>query len=185
MSAVREIMAGELVRLKHTYRYSSVPVLVHENVAEHSFWTAILAVSIAIERSMSHQAIGEVATKALLHDIEESMTGDLIRDMKYHDEETREAIGKVEREFASRIFDKLGTLGNWFEVWWENAKDDSPTGRVVALADLLCVIMYVEHEWNLGNQSDQLTEIHGDCTKLIESKFMGTELEGIAMEAIK
>ena len=99
--------------------------------------------------------------------------------------EAREAIGKVEREFASRIFDKLGTLGNWFEVWWENAKDDSPTGRVVALADLLCVIMYVEHEWSLGNRSDQLDEIHGDCIKLIESKFMGTELEGIAMEAIK
>ena len=185
MSAVREIMAGNLIRLKHTYRYSSVPVLVRENVAEHSFWTAILAISIAIERNMSREMIGEVACKALVHDIEESMTGDLIRDMKYHDDDTREAIAKVEREFASRIFDKLGTLGNWFEVWWEKAKDETPTGRVVALADLLCVIMYVEHEWSLGNRSDQLNEIHDDCVALIERKFLATDLEEIAMEAIK
>ena len=185
MSAVREIMAGQLVRLKHTYRYSSVPVLVRENVAEHSFWTAIIAVTIAIERQMTRAEIGKVALKSLVHDIEESMTGDLIRDMKYFDEETREAIGAVEREFASRIFDKLGVIGNWFEGWWEQAKDNSPTGRVVALADLLCVIMYVEHEWSLGNQNDQLSEIHNDCTALIEKKFLGTDLEAIAMEAIK
>ena len=88
-------------------------------------------------------------------------------------------------EFASRIFDKLGEIGNWFEGWWEQAKDNSPTGRVVALADLLCVIMYVEHEWSLGNESDQLTEIRNDCVALIERKFLATELEGIAMEAIK
>ena len=92
MRAVKEIMAGNLIMLKHTYRYSSVPVLVRENVAEHSFWTAILAVTIAIELQMSRQEIGKVALKSLLHDIEESMTGDLIRDMKYHDDETRQAI---------------------------------------------------------------------------------------------
>ncbi len=185
MSAVREIMSGQLVRLKHTIRYSSVPVLVPENVAEHSFWTAIIAVTIAIEMQMSKQEIGKVALKSLLHDIEESMTGDLIRDMKYHDEETREAIRLVEVEFARRIFDKLGTIGPWFEGWWENAKDNSPTGQVVALADLLCVIMYIEHERTLGNQSEQLNDIHGDCVALIERKFLATDLEQIAMEAIK
>ena len=184
MSVVRESMSGQLVRLTHTYRYSSIPVLVRENVAEHSFWTAIIAVTIAIEMNMSRQAIGEVALKSLLHDIEESMTGDLIRDMKYFDEETREAIGRVENEFASRIFSKLGAIGPWFEGWWTNSKDNSPAGRVVALADLLCVIMYVEHERTLGNANKALSEIRSDCAKLIESKFLGTELEAIAMEAI-
>jgi 5'-deoxynucleotidase YfbR-like HD superfamily hydrolase len=179
-------MSGSLIRLKHTYRYSSVPVLVRENVAEHSFWTAIIGVAIAIEMQMSRQQIGKVALKALLHDVEESMTGDLIRDMKYHNEETREAIASVENEFAMRIFEGLGTtLGRWFESFWRQSKDSSPTGRVVALADLLCVISYVEHEWNLGNRNDQLSQIHDDCVKLIESKFLATDLEEIAMEAIK
>ena len=178
-------MAGELLRLKHTHRYSSVPVLIRENVAEHSFWTAILGITIAIEMQMSKQEIGKVALKALLHDIEESMTGDLIRDMKYHNEETREAIAAVEHEFALRIFNKLGQVGPWFLSWWINAKDETPTGRVVALADLLCVIMYVQHEWDLGNRTDQLSQIHGDCVTLIGRKFDGTDLEEIAMEAIR
>lgn len=185
MNPIREIMAGELSRLKHTYRYSSVPVLVRENVAEHSFWTAIIGIAIAVEMQMSRQEIGKVALKALLHDVEESMTGDLIREMKYFNEETRDAIALVEREFARRIFAKLGALGPWFESWWLQSKDPSPTGRVVALADLLCVIMYVDHERSLGNQSDQLDQIQSDCVALIERKFFGTELEAIALEAIE
>ena len=76
MSAVREVMLGKPSRLRHTFRYSALPVVFRENVAEHSFWTALIGITIAVELGCSHEEVGEVATKALLHDIEESMTGD-------------------------------------------------------------------------------------------------------------
>lgn len=186
MSAVKEVMAGKPARLRHTFRYSALPVVFRENVAEHSFWTALIGMTIAAEISGDSQLIGEVAAKALLHDIEESMTGDLIRDMKYHDGDVRDAIRKVEVEFARSIFEAIGgQAGNLLEVYWRMAKDDSPSGRIVALADLLCVISYVDHEQSLGNNTKEMKQVRSDCAKLILHKFNGTDLGAIAKEAMQ
>lgn len=186
MSAVKEVMGGKLSRLRHTFRYSAIPVVFRENVAEHSFWTAMIGITIAMELDGGSELIGEVATKALIHDIEESMTGDLIRDMKYHNDEVRDSIRKVEVEFAKSIFDQLGgSTGRTFEVYWRMAKDDSPSGRIVALADLLCVIAYCDHEQSLGNNTEEMRGIRRDCSKLILHKFNGTDLGRIAEEATK
>ena len=186
MSAVKEVMSGKLSRLRHTYRYSAIPIVNRENVAEHSFWTALIGMTIAMEIGGTAELIGEVAAKALVHDIEESMTGDLIRDMKYHDSVVRESIRKVEVEFAQGIFDEIGgNTGNIYELFWRTAKDDSESGRIVALADLLCVIAYCDHEQALGNNTKEVRQIRSDCMKLIIHKFNGTELGQLAEEAIR
>lgn len=187
MSAVKEVMGGKPSRLRHTYRYSAIPVVFRENVAEHSFWTALIGITIATEIAPGDaDLIGEVAVKAMLHDIEESMTGDLIRDMKYHNDEVRESIRKVEDEFARSIFNAIGgASGVQLEAYWRMSKDDSLSGQIVALADLLCVIAYCDHEQQLGNQTEEMRGIRRDCTKLIMHKFNGSQLGEIATEAMR
>ena len=180
MNAVEQIMYGDLSRMRHVFRYSAQPVITRENVAEHSFWTALIAMTIAGELGHRH-LFGEVAKRALLHDIEETLTGDLVRSMKYFDVDTRAAIAKVEVNFASKLFDSLGQVGRSFHEIWTLAKDKTLAGRIVGLADLLCVLSYVEHERILGNATRQLSEIDTNCRRLVQDKFANdSDLGGIA-----
>lgn len=183
---VSQVLFGDLQRLRYVNRYSGQPVVRYENVAEHSFWTAIIAVTIATEMELSRGDIRECALRGLLHDIEESMTGDLVRDLKYYDQETRDAIGRVEKQFAEGIFRRIGgRAGDLFAKTWTNAKNPvNPSGDVVALADLLCVLSYIQQERDHGNVSLTLGRIENDCRKLIVDKFGNSWLSSIVAEVL-
>lgn len=169
MSAIREVLYGEFRRVSHVYRYSALPVLNRENVAEHSWWTAVIAMTIATEIGHA-ELIGDVAARGILHDIEEIGTGDLVREAKYFDEKMREDFRRVERAFANRLFGKLGTyVGNQFQPIWSQAKGDDLAGQIVSLADLFCVIAYVRWERSMGNT--RLERVERDCLNLIDEKF--------------
>lgn len=181
-SALNEVLYGKITRLSHTWRYSAQPVLVRENVAEHSFWTAMIGVTIAYETHYP-QLAGSVALHAIVHDIEECMTGDLIRDMKYASDEFRQAIQNIEEEFVGRLVDKMGQTGQIFQNRWRSAKDESVAGRIVAVADALSVIAYCTREQTLGNQN--LSEIRGACMKLVRHTAEGTFMEDIVEDALE
>lgn len=184
MSAVREVLYGEFRRVSHVYRYSALPVLNRENVAEHSWWTAVIAMTIACEIGEPGM-MGEVAAKAVLHDIEEIGTGDLVREAKYFDAQMREDFRRVEVAFANRLFDRLGTkTGDQLWHQWSHAKDDTLAGEIVALADLLCVVAYCRHEETMGNLN--LRGVESECIKLIDQKFGDHKvLLPIVAEAVK
>ncbi len=174
MSAIREVLYGEFRRVSHVWRYSALPVLNRENVAEHSWWTAVIAMTIATEIGHA-ELIGDVAARGILHDIEEIGTGDLVREAKYFDEKMREDFRRVEVAFAERLFDKLGTeVGNEFWEIWSKAKLDGLAGQIVSLADLFCVIAYVRWERSMGNT--KLGRVERDCLNLIDEKFGGNKV---------
>ncbi|KKM70388.1 hypothetical protein LCGC14_1441230 [marine sediment metagenome] len=173
MSAIREVLYGEFRRVSYVYRYSALPVLNRENVAEHSWWTAIIGMTIACEIGRQ-ELMNEVAARGLLHDIEEIGTGDLVREAKYFDQKMRDDFRRVEEAFASRLFGKLGTTGSQLWLTWTQAKDDSLAGQIVALADLLCVIAYVRHERSIGNT--RLDRVERECLSLIDEKFGDNKL---------
>lgn len=179
-TAVNEVLFGRIGRLKDTYRYSSQPTISRENVAEHSFWTAMIGVTIAFE--VMETVAPKVALKAILHDIEECMTGDLVRDMKYANPDTREAIAKVEREFIGRLLRPMGEVGGKILMGWEDSKDDTLAGQIVLLSDTLSVIQYCTKEMELGNTN--LTEIKDACAELIRKRTDIAELREIAYHAL-
>ncbi len=173
MSAIREVLYGEFRRVSHVYRYSALPVLNRENVAEHSWWTAMIAVTVAIEIDRPDLA-GEVCLRGMVHDIEEIGTGDLVREAKYFDEEMRENFRRVEEAFALGLFSKLGHTGEFLRSVWRDAKGDDLAGQIVALADLFCVIAYVRWKHSMGNT--KLGQVERDCLNLIDQKFGDNEL---------
>jgi len=181
MTPIQEVLYGDLRRMSHVFRYSAQPVLQQENVAEHSFWTALIGITIALEIGQPH-LMRDVAVRGILHDIEETGTGDLVRSIKYFDSDTREAIRKVENVFATRLFSHFQQDGQLLQSIWQNAKDDSLAGRIVALADLLSVLAYCHRERQFGNTS--LKQIEEDCRGLVVEKFRDTILWRIAEEAM-
>ncbi len=173
MSAIREVLYGEFRRVSHVYRYSALPVLNRENVAEHSWWTAMIAVTIAVEIDRA-DLTGEVCLRGMVHDIEEIGTGDLVREAKYFDQEMRDNFRRVEEAFALGLFSKLGHTGEFLRSVWRNAKDDDLPGQIVSLADLFCVIAYVRWERSMGNT--MLGRVERDCLNLIDQKFGDNKL---------
>lgn len=172
MSSVSEVMYGKIGRLRDTYRYSAQPSIFRENVAEHSFWTAMIGITIAFE--VNDKLADKVALKAVVHDLEECMTGDLVRDMKYANSDFRESVLQIEREFLGELLAPMGMTGKKIFTRWEGAKDNSLAGQIVGLADALSVISYTTREKRLGNTG--LKPIRDACADLIHAKFVGSEL---------
>ena len=73
----------DVKRLTAVWRYSSIPVAVRENVAEHSYWVALYAVLIVRELGAGQDVQGMVAIDGLIHDVGECVTGDVVRPFKY------------------------------------------------------------------------------------------------------
>lgn len=182
MTAIEEVLYGDLRRVSYVYRFSAQPVLNRENVAEHSWWTAMISVVLAGEIAQanpnldSYELMSDVALRAIMHDIEEIGTGDLVREAKYFDSEMRADFRRVEEHFASALFGKFDPpLSYQLYAVWKNAKhSEELAGRIVAAADILCVLAYVRHERLLGNAL--LTKVESECLRLLHDKFSDDEL---------
>lgn len=144
---------SSLRRLSHIKRYSSFQTIRPENVAEHSFYCvfyAHLLVKDLIDRGFSINE-NTVIKKALYHDFEESMTGDIIRTFKHSNDDLAREIEAAGDKCMKELSLEFGSLGEGIYDAWRTAKDGSLEGSVVDFADLLCVVAYCREEILLGN----------------------------------
>lgn len=111
-----------------------------ENVAEHSFWVAIYTFALCTMMKRGEQYTYQSTMVALLHDAEESITGDLPALVKrYADWKPIIALARTE------LFSK-----DMKEVRELHELGDSHD--VVHAADLFAALVYAEEELRLGNQ---------------------------------
>jgi 5'-deoxynucleotidase YfbR-like HD superfamily hydrolase len=107
---IREMIAGNPIRLRYVFRYSTSRVSCPESVAEHSFFVAFYSMLIGewvIEATLAqHSGIkkpdrmfdwAELLKKALLHDLEEARSGDVPRPFKYSSPELRMMLEAASR----------------------------------------------------------------------------------------
>lgn len=181
---LRHALNGSIRRMNHINRYSSLPVLKHENVAQHSWQVAFIAYCIAAdigtEPGGAPVDLGAVLAKAIVHDVSEAMSGDVIRSYKYSTPEmeaaTRSAddlnVGRLSVEFGERVGAEL--LNDW-----RGAKDATVEGRIVAFADMATVVTYCVEEHRLGNtmlDEDRPRGILEAVHRLMMDRFGGDPL---------
>lgn len=152
------ILTGTLRRMHYVQRYSSVPVLNPENVAEHSWQIAMISYMLSMDINHNWQPatvdIEEVLVKAIVHDVSEALSGDIIRSYKHSSPAMRAACQEADRLNMAKLMDEVGReAGFQLTADWANAKDDSLEGEIVALADLLCVVSYCVNERTLGSRA--------------------------------
>lgn len=91
-----------------------------------------------------------VLSKAIIHDIEEVITGDIPTPTKYHSEKLLDQITLLEEDAAHQVcmdvFDS-----NIIHGLWTNCKDGSMSGQIVRLADIAAVVYKIWCERQLGN----------------------------------
>ena len=96
---VEGLMFGAPARLKYVTRFGTVHRVKDENVAEHCFFTAFFSLIICdwINANARYVKVnvGATLSRALMHDLEEAVSGDFPRPFKHSDPQLHAALEKA------------------------------------------------------------------------------------------
>lgn len=143
-----------LGRLNEVSRYSSVYQECNESLSEHTADVSMMSYLIA--RTMNNECyesldIGTLLEKCLLHDIDESITGDVPRNTKYATNEVHETLDTVASRAVSMI-EGLVNIDNLQGIW--STAKEGKEGLILKVSDILVVVKKCITEISLrGNLS--------------------------------
>ena len=142
--------------LAHIVRFSAYAQNFPESVAEHSFFVAyITAVLCQLLKTKKVTIDSEKAiTMALVHDMEEMFSGDILGPFKHHSPEVALAIRRVNERLIGEVFAGLPNrlVSHFVSLWNEEGKQKAIEAQVVKLADRLSLIAKCSEEIKGGNQ---------------------------------
>ena len=155
-------------------RYSQSTLCKPESVLEHTGFVASICLIIGKNLNLLGAEINmaSLLEKSLVHDMDETVTGDVARPTKYHSERIRIELDILSTESIREISQKINCPINQS---WVNSKNGID-GKIVELADTLAVLCKVHDEIVMrGNK----TMIFGSLTKL------GERIESVSKELVE
>lgn len=189
---MRELLTGAPNRLRYVIRFSTCYRLHDESVAEHSYYTALYAMMIA-EWLHSNTELqvdrGLLAQSALIHDLEESRSGDFPRPFKHSNPELARHLNEA-GELAFRqtmrgllLPADLGVLkflneeleirrgvDEWSRRWLWAKDPEQVEGLIIEYADFLSCASYLCQEIKGANRTmGEHTETMGEYFTRFES----------------
>lgn len=123
--------------LRHERRLSVHQCNKYETVAEHSFYVALIAREIAIDMRLSPNTIGLIVDMALLHDVEEAITGDINYLVRREIPNIKDLEEKARAEIQRSYVYPEDIYGLW--------------SHIIEFADAYEFKMYLEEERRSGN----------------------------------
>lgn len=145
-----EATSDDIRRLSAVDRFSSIPVSVKETVAEHSFWVTLYAAAIYRFLESPDHLYGPLLLRAVTHDLEECISGDIVRPLKYSTPELKEEVDRASEMLLNRMVP---------EEILDLRKELVPPGEdwdyincVVKAADWLSLFQYMRREAARGNR---------------------------------
>lgn len=142
--------------LAHVVRFNAKPQQFSESVAEHTFFTTyFVSVLLFFLRKAGEEVNEAKALKlALVHDMEEAFSGDILTPFKYYDAETLEAIKRVSRKTIHFVFENLPPeLSDEFvSLWVEESEQKTKEAQTAKVADKLSLISKCYEEMKVGNE---------------------------------
>ena len=179
--------------LRDIDRCANTPHIKEYSVAVHSYYTAIFAMMFAdmenerilaeikldnggyvlIESEVTDKFydISEVLKKALIHDMEESETGDILFPLHDENPEFKKALDEIRKKCVDTIvFKELpDKVRNCYIKLWHEAKDFSNEGILIAAMDKFEILIYAIHEIELGNRP--MRAIYDNAMKILKENF--------------
>lgn len=168
--------------LRHVRRFTGCYLNHQESVAEHHWYVSLLVNLIVTDYNMNLPKgraplhLGVALQRAIMHDIEEGVTGDFPRPFKYSDPELKRQLDVAASKgcksmLASLKLDELQTFEH--QTCWENAKREDREGAVVGFADLVAFLEFVWREVRSGNNHivDYTSEVYGYLAKFEAERY--------------
>ena len=151
-----QFMLGSHKHLSHVIRYSTVPKISKESVAEHSFFVAFYvdllcdyaeANGVKVDRA-------KAVSRALMHDAEESISSDLPYNVKHGSKGLLEQIQIINKACMKEMLSCLPKeiAERRYEIW-VSAKSKDIEGQLVEAADSLSLMVYCIQEKIMGNNA--------------------------------
>jgi len=141
--------------LSQILRFSTVPTIHKQNVAEHSYFVALIAWLICVRMETKGIEINteKVLKLSLIHDLPESVSGDMPRSVKKG--EIRKIITELEDsvfqmmigDLPEDMYDELSATYRRWEL------GDSLEEKVMRFSDILESAIYCLCEKELGNSN--------------------------------
>jgi 5'-deoxynucleotidase YfbR-like HD superfamily hydrolase len=135
----------QMLNLAHIKRYSVIPRIHDESIAEHSFFVASIVMKLYDDYEFN---IGHATCMAISHDWTESYTDDITVATKRAYPSIARAVEAVEAKIAKNEFSPVA-----YELWKEYKDATSVESKIVKYADTLQVIQYAQGEVNMGNNA--------------------------------
>jgi 5'-deoxynucleotidase YfbR-like HD superfamily hydrolase len=144
-----EKMFGMLSGLSGTYRFSNAKLIHEESVLEHLGCVTLTCFILWHEMQVRDPSVtiglGEVLGKAVVHDVEELLMGDVPRTTKYSSTTSLTTYHQMEDIAMMKIFQSLDIKSRAIVMEHYNAKKGA-SGLVVKIADALAVVYKVNEE---------------------------------------
>lgn len=175
-----------LQRLSDIDRCSNSSHINRYPVSDHSFYVALYAMIFAdIENKgrtfVDSYNIGLVIRKALLHDVEESETGDILYPVHNLNKEFKEKLDVVRSLCIENIvFEELGELKYLYIEEWKRSKDSSKEGHLVAMMDKFEILMFAIKELSMGNES--FRHIYDNAKNILKSECRIQSVRDVLVE---
>lgn len=142
-----------LFRMKYIQRWGIMHTVVPENLSTHSMEVAITAHALAlIGNTYFHKNYDcdKISTKALYHDLPETLTGDTPTPVKYFSKETKTAYEKVEKAALKKFMQSLpDELTGKYQSMFEYSPDEK---KLIKAADKICAFLKCGEEERFGNK---------------------------------
>lgn len=143
-----------ICRLRYIDRWSLMRNTHKENVAEHSFVTALIAHALCVAQNELYGGklnADRAATLALYHESAEVLTGDLPTPVKYYGEDIRKAYKDLEHTAERKLIGYLPEeLKGAFEPLVSQVKSE-PEYAFVKYADKIAALIKCNEELAVGN----------------------------------
>lgn len=172
---------GMLANLRHVRRYTGCFLHHEENVAEHSWFVSVFALAIAVDcikRGYEVQ-LEAVLPRAILHDVEEGVTGDFPRPFKYSNAALKQHLDEAAERGAIRMLNSVaphnGEVLDELMHYWSSAKEKNNNGWIVSFADLLAFLELVLREVRAGNRAilEYTTEVKAYLESFEKCEMLG------------
>ncbi len=145
----------------------------NESVAEHSYGTILTSLLIVHYLSKRQQKVdlAKVLVMAILHDIQETITGDIPRTAENQkNEDFMQQKTRIEKDAIHRMLDNHDDYFDSFISAWDEYSDGKTLeARIVRGADILDMILHARSLESSTGESDKLEQFFESSKGLVEA----------------
>ena len=143
-----------IFRMANVERFAGLSLASEYTIGEHSYRVATLAMAICDQYNKDNPKkkinTEEVMRKALLHDMEEIVSGDIPSPFKAYGNLREELRKASEKTMKEEILPGSPDPEHYLKLWKEDK--DGETGEVITVADKLEGLLVSFYEYKRGNK---------------------------------
>lgn len=137
---LKNLIFSPMLKADSAIRYSCVHMNTPEYLDHHIYEVSMMSYMIARRLKSYGEDIdlGKVLEYALIHDLEETITGDVPRNTKYYTKECKSELDFIGSEVIRKIAESNAGFEDLVTIW-SNTKSGKE-GFIIKIVDMLCVV---------------------------------------------